>query len=158
FPHVGSLVDDFCFLHTVRGDSAGHSAATLGMLTGSITFPMPSIGSWISYGLGTLNTNLPPYVVLAAKEPYNAYLAWDASFLPACHKGTRFFPGPAPLPDVKSPIASVTRRELESLMLNDLNDSHLRSHANELDLQARMTSFDTAHGLMREAPEAFDYS
>src|SRR5262245_5153641 len=76
FPHVGRVVDEFCFLHTIRGDSGGHSAATLGMLTGSITFPMPSIGSWISYGLGTRNTNLPPYIVLAAKEPYNAYLAW----------------------------------------------------------------------------------
>ena len=156
FPHVGRVVDEFCFLHTIRGDSGGHSAATLGMLTGSITVPMPSVGSWISYGLGTQNTNLPPYVVLAAKEPYNAYLAWDSSFLPGYHKGTRLFPGPAPLPDVKSPIASVTRRELEAIMLNDLNDSHLRRHASELDLQARVTSFDTAHGLMREAPEAFD--
>jgi hypothetical protein len=155
FPHVGSVVDEFCFLHTVRGDSGGHSAATLGMLTGSITFPMPSVGSWISYGLGTQNTNLPPYVVLAAKEPYNAYLAWDSSFLPGYHKGTRLLPGPAPLADVKSPIQSVTRQELENIMLKDLNDAHLRRHASELDLQARMTSFETAHGLMREAPEVF---
>src|SRR6478672_8990690 len=156
FPHVGSMVDEFCFLHTVRGDSGGHSAATLGMLTGSITIPMPSVGSWISYGLGTQNANLPPYIVLAAKEPYNAYLAWDASFLPAYHKGTRLIPGPAPLADVKSPITSVTRLELETIMLKDLNDAHLQRHTRELDLQARMTSFDTAQGLMREAPEVFD--
>jgi hypothetical protein len=156
FPHVGSMVDEFCFLHTVRGDSGGHSAATLGMLTGSITIPMPSVGSWISYGLGTQNTNLPPYIVLAAKEPYNAYLAWDASFLPGYHKGTRLIPGPAPLADVKSPITSVTRLELETIMLKDLNDAHLQRHTRELDLQARMTSFDTAQGLMREAPEVFD--
>jgi hypothetical protein len=126
------------------------------MLTGSITFPMPSIGSWISYGLGTPNTNLPPYVVLAAKEPYNAYLAWDSSFLPGYHKGTRLFPGREPLPNVNSPVKSVTRRELENQMLQDLNDAHLRRHAGDLDLQARIASFDTAHGLMREAPEAFD--
>jgi hypothetical protein len=156
FPRVGSLADDFCFLHTVRGDSGGHSAATLGMLTGSITFPMPSVGSWISYGLGTLNTNLPPYVVLAAKEPYNAYLAWDSCFLPAYHKGTRLIPGPAPLADVNSPVPSVTRQELESLMLRDLNDEHLARHAGDVELRARMTSFETAHGLMREAPEVFD--
>ncbi len=55
FTEVGSVVDDVCFLHSVHGDSAGHSAATLGMLTGSVTIPMPSLGSWISYGLGTLN-------------------------------------------------------------------------------------------------------
>lgn len=156
FPYMGSLVDQVCFLHTVRGDSAGHSAATLGMLTGSITIPMPSIGSWISYGLGTLNTNLPPFVVLAAKEPYNAYLAWDSSFLPGYHKGTRLFPGANPLPNVSSPIATATRRELEDLMLRDLNADHLAKRQGEIDLQARITSFDTAYGLMREAPEAFD--
>jgi hypothetical protein len=156
FPHVGQVVDDFCFLHTIRGDSGGHSAATLGMLTGSITFPMPSIGSWISYGLGTRNTNLPPYIVLAAKEPYNAYLAWDCSFLPAYHKGTRLFPGPAPMADVKSPVQSVTRQELENIMLRDLNDEHLARHGGEIDLKARMMSFQTAQGLMREAPEVFD--
>lgn len=158
FPEMGSTVDDLCFLHTVHGDSGGHSAATLGVLTGSITIPMPSIGAWISYGLGTQNPNLPSHVVLAAKEPYNAYLAWDSSFLPGYHKGTRFFPGTNPLPDVASPIKSVTRRELESVMLSDLNDLHLQHHANEGDLRARMSTFDTAHGLMREAPEAFDIS
>ncbi len=156
FPHMGSVVDQVCFLHTVRGDSAGHSAATLGMLTGSITIPMPSIGSWLSYGLGTLNTNLPPFVVLAAKEPYNAYLAWDSSFLPGYHKGTRLFPGDNPLPNVASPVANVTRRELENLMLRDLNMDHLAKRQAEVDLQARITSFDTAYGLMQEAPEAFD--
>ena len=156
FPHIGSVADQVCFLHTVRGDSAGHSAATLGMLTGSITIPMPSLGSWLSYGLGTLNMNLPPFIVLAAKEPYNAYLAWDASFLPGCHKGTRLFPGPSPLADVTSPVKSVTRRELEGIMLSDLNVDHFERHGHELDLQSRITSIDTAYGLMREAPEAFD--
>jgi hypothetical protein len=158
FSHVGSTVDDLCFLHTVHGDSGGHSAATLGMLTGSVTIPMPSLGSWVSYGLGTLNTNLPSFVVLAAKDPYNGFQAWDSNFLPAFHKGVRVVPGPSPLPDVQSPVASVTRRELESLMLRDLNESHLESHPGDTDLAARMTTFDTAYGLMREAPEVFDLS
>ncbi len=156
FSHVGSTIDDMCFLHTVHGDSAGHSAATLGMLTGSVTIPMPSIGSWVSYGLGTRNTNLPSFVVLAAKDPYNGFQAWDSNFLPAFHKGVRVTPGPNPLPDVKSPVTSVTRRELEALMLRDLNESHLETHPGDTDLAARMTTFDTAHGLMREAPEVFD--
>ena len=95
------------------------------MLTGSVTIPMPSLGSWISYGLGTRNTNLPSFVVLAAKDPYNGFQVWDASFLPAYHKGVRVIPGPDPLPNVKSPIASVTRQELEAWMLRDLNEAHL---------------------------------
>ncbi|MGC1272821.1 MAG: DUF1501 domain-containing protein [Planctomycetaceae bacterium] len=158
FPHVGSVVDEICFLHTVRGDSGGHSAATLGMLTGSITFPMPSIGAWISYGLGTYNINLPPYVVLAAKEPYNAYLAWDSGFLPGCHKGTRFIPGPNSLPNLASPIPSVRRQDLERIMLSDLNQAHLERHAHAPELQSRVTSLQTARGLMQEAPEALDIS
>ena len=99
------------------------------MHTGSVTIPLPSLGSWVSYGLGTLNTNLPSFVVLAAKEPYNGYQVWDSNFLPAYHKGVRVIPGPDPLPDVKSPVASVTRRELEELMLRDLNEAHLAAHA-----------------------------
>ena len=156
FEHVGGVVDDFCFLHTVHGDSAGHSAATLGMHTGSVTIPLPSLGSWVSYGLGTLNTNLPSFVVLAAKEPYNGFQVWDSNFLPAYHKGVRVIPGPDPLPDVKSPVASVTRRELEGRMLRDLNEAHLSARDGDDALASRMATFDTAYGLMREAPEAFD--
>src|SRR3954447_21087789 len=156
FEHVGGVVDDLCFLHTVHGDSAGHSAATLGMHTGSVTIPLPSLGSWISYGLGTLNTNLPSFVVLAAKEPYNGFQVWDANFLPGYHKGVRVIPGPDPLPDAKSPVPSVSRRELEARMLRDLNGAHLSARDADGLLAARMASFETAYGLMREAPEAFD--
>ncbi|APW62360.1 DUF1501 domain-containing protein [Paludisphaera borealis] len=156
FEHVGGVVDEFCFLHTVHGDSAGHSAATLGMHTGSVTIPLPSLGSWISYGLGTLNTNLPSFVVLAAKEPYNGFQVWDANFLPGYHKGVRVVPGPDPLPDVRSPVPSVSRRDLEARMLRDLNQAHLSAHDADQLLASRMTTFDTAYGLMREAPEAFD--
>jgi hypothetical protein len=158
FEHVGGVVDEFCFLHTVHGDSGGHSAATLGMHTGSVTIPLPSIGSWVSYGLGTLNTNLPSFVVLAAKEPYNGFQVWDSSFLPGYHKGVRVVPGADPLPDVRSPVASASRRELEALMLRDLNAAHLDAREGDAALASRMTTFDTAYGLMREAPEAFDLS
>jgi hypothetical protein len=156
FEHVGGVIDEFCFLHTVHGDSAGHSAATLGMHTGSVTIPLPSLGSWISYGLGTLNTNLPSFVVLAAKEPYNGYQVWDSGFLPGYHKGVRVVPGADPLPDAKSPVASVTRRELEGLMLRDLNEAHLAARDGDAVLATRMATIETAQGLMRAAPEAFD--
>lgn len=156
FEHVGGVIDEFCFLHSVHGDSAGHSAATLGMHTGSVTIPLPSIGSWVSYGLGTRNTNLPSFVVLAAKEPYNGFQVWDSNFLPGYHKGVRLIPGKEPLPDVASPIASVSRRELEATMLRDLNDAHLTARDGDEALASRMATFDTAQGLMREAPEAFD--
>ena len=158
FPHVGGAIDEFCFLHSVFNDSGGHSAATLGMHTGSITIPMPSIGSWISYGLGTQNPNLPPFVVFAAKEPYNAYQCWDSHFLPDYFTGTRVIPGPNPIANLSNPIKSVARRDLERMMLSDLNESHLDLRPGDLELRARSMTFDTAYGLMREAPEAFDTS
>jgi len=156
FENVGGVVDEFCFIHSMHGDSAGHSAATLGMLTGSVTIPMPSFGSWISYGLGTENTNLPSFVVLAAKEPYNGFQAWDSNFLPAYHKGTRIIPGPDPLPDIDAPVPSITRRELEEQMLRDLNQADLKAHPGDPGARARTMTFDTARGMMRQAPEAFD--
>ena len=158
FTEVGSVIDEMCLIHSIYNDSAGHSAATLGMHTGSITIPMPSIGSWISYGLGTYNINLPPFVVFAAKEPYNAYQCWDSNFLPGFHTGTRVIPGANPIPNLQSPIQSVKRRDLERMMLSDLNQMHLRKNDTDEVLRSRMTNFDTAYGLMREAPEAFDTS
>ena len=96
FEHVGGVVDEFCFLHTVHGDSAGHSAATLGMHTGSVTIPLPSLGSWVSYGLGTLNTNLPSFVVLAAKEPYNGYPGLGLELPARLSQGRAGIPRPRP--------------------------------------------------------------
>src|SRR5206468_4231356 len=81
---------------------------------------------------------------------------WDANFLPAYHKGVRLTPGADPLPNVTSPVASVTRQELESLMLRDLNHAHMAARPGDQLLSSRVTTIDTARGLMREAPEAFD--
>jgi len=158
FTEVGSVIDELCLIHSIWNESGGHSAATLGMHTGSITIPMPSIGSWISYGLGTINTNLPPFVVFAAKEPYNAYQCWDSNFLPGFHTGTRVIPGPMPIPHLHSPTRSVKRRDLERQMLADLNRAHLKKHEVNQQLRDRMTNFNTAWGLMQQAPEAFDAS
>jgi hypothetical protein len=156
FPHCGSIIDEFCLLHSMSNKSSGHSAATLGMHTGSITIPLPSIGAWVTHGLGTQNTNLPPFVVFAAKEPYNAYQCWDSNFLPGYHTGVRVVPGPEPIPHLGSGVPATRREELERRMLRDLNEEHLKLHPQDLQLRTRMANFDTAYGLMREAPEAFD--
>ncbi len=157
FPHVAQCVDDMCFIHSIFNDSAGHSKATLAMHTGSVTIPMPSIGAWVGYGLGTLNPNLPPFVVFAKLEPYTAYQCWGNDFLPAYYRGLRVIP-PQPIPHLKSPVSSVSRLELERQMLRDVNESHLKLRPGDVKLPGRMANFDTAYGLMREAPEAFDVS
>jgi hypothetical protein len=154
-PTVAESVDDLCFIHSIFNDSGGHSKATLSMHTGSVTIPMPSLGAWAGYGLGTQNQNLPPFVVFAKTEPYNAHICWGSDFLPAHYRGLRIIP-PDPIPNVKSPVESATRLDLERMMLRELNEDHLAAHPEDLNLRSRMTNFETAYGLMREAPETFD--
>jgi hypothetical protein len=156
FPHLGALADELCVIRTLHTDILEHFQATLAMHTGSATVPMPSLGSWLSYGLGTANANLPPYVVLAEHMPYAGAQNWDSHFLPPQHQGVRVVPGNEPIPDLRSPARSVTLKELEQLMLRDVNDLHARERPHDLNLRARSQSFDTAAGMMREAPQVFD--
>jgi hypothetical protein len=156
FPRLGDQADDLCIIRTLHTDILEHFQATLAMHTGSATVPMPSLGSWLSYGLGSLNRNLPPYVVLAEHLPYAGAQVWDSNFLPAQHQGVRLIPGNEPIADLRSPARSVTLGELEQMMLRDVNEVHARLRPEDLSLRARSQSFETARGMMREAPEVFD--
>jgi hypothetical protein len=156
FPHLGGVADDLCVIRTLHTDIVEHFQAVLAMHTGSATVPMPSLGSWLSFGLGTYNPNLPSYVVLSEHMPYAGSQVWDSSFLPPIHQGTRIVPGAEPIPDLKSPARSVTLRELEALMLRDVNERHAAARPGDLTLRARINSTEIARGLMREAPEVFD--
>jgi hypothetical protein len=158
FPHLGALADDLCIVRTLRTDILEHFQATLAMHTGSATVPMPSLGAWLGYGLGTFNPNLPPYVVLAENMPYAGAQNWDCSFLPPDYQGVRLVPGPEPIPDLRSPARSVTLRELEQIMLRDVNEEHAHARPHDLTLRARGHSFEVAAGMMREAPQVFDLS
>jgi hypothetical protein len=158
FPHLGTVADELCVFRTLHTDIVEHFQAVLAMHTGSATVPMPSLGSWLSHGLGTFNPNLPSYVVLCEHMPYAGSQVWDSSFLPPVHQGVRIVPGPEPIPDLKSSARSVTLEELEQLMLRDVNERHAATCPEDLNLRARIASFDLARGLMREAPEVFDIS
>jgi hypothetical protein len=156
FPHLGALADDLCVIRTMHTDILEHFQAALAMHTGSSTVPMPSIGSWLSYGLGTLNANLPPYVVLCEHLPYAGAQVWDSSFLPPEHQGTRVLPGERPIANLEPPVRSTTLQELEALMLRDVNEAHAAARPNDPNLRARIQSFHTARGMMRVAPEVFN--
>jgi hypothetical protein len=158
FPHLGGMADDLCVLRTLHTDIVEHFQAVLAMHTGSATVPMPSLGSWLSYGLGTFNKNLPSYLVLAEHMPYAGSQVWDSNFLPPVFQGVRIVPGPEPIPDLRTPARSVRLQELEQIMLRDVNELHARFRPDDAALQARMSSFDIARGMMREAPEVFDIS
>lgn len=156
FTHLRTVADDLCVIRSMHTDIVEHFQGTLAMHTGSATVPLPSLGSWLSHGLGTFNPNLPAYVVLAEHLPYAGEQVWDCGFLPGEHQGVRLVPGAQPVADLAPPPRTATLRDLEALMLRDLDEAHARVRGGDPALRARMRSFDTARGMMRDAPEVFD--
>ena len=100
FPHIGGVIDDISVIRSMKNINGDHFGATIGIHTGSATFNRPSIGSWVSYGLGTENQNLPSFVVIAPELPYAGGQVFGSDFLPVLHQGTRIVPGPEPIPDM----------------------------------------------------------
>jgi hypothetical protein len=158
FPHLAQRIDDICVLNAMHCESDGHDKATLAAHTGSAQFARPSAGAWVSYGLGTVNRNLPSFLVIAPHAPYAGAQVWSSDFLPACHQGTHVVPGPEPLPNLSPRNASRELQELELAMIAELNREQLAHSAADQALDARVRSFETAFGMQREAPEAFDLS
>ncbi len=156
FPALGDLADDLCVIRTLHTDILEHFQATLAMHTGSATVPLPSLGAWLSYGLGTFTPNLPSYVVFCEHLPYAGAQVWDSNFLPPLHQGVRLLPGPEPIADLKPAARPATLQELEQEMLRDFNALHAAARSGDPALEARSQSFTTARGLMREAPQVFD--
>src|SRR4030095_13627116 len=100
-------------IRSMTSDNNEHFQATLAMHTGSFFVARPSLGSWLSYGLGTVNQNLPSFVVIAPHLPYAAPLIGATDFLPAYHQGTRVLPGKEPIANLKRPAAKADLQELE---------------------------------------------
>ena len=138
FPHLGSVIDDVCVLNAMHCESDGHDKATLAAHTGSAQFARPSVGSWVSYGLGTVNQNLPSFMVLAPAAPYAGAQTWGSDFLPACHQGTHVVPGKQPLPYVQPLVVDGEMQQMELALLGRLNQSHLEQRAADHALDARI--------------------
>ena len=158
FPHMAECVDDMCVIRSMKSDHTNHYEATLGIHTGSFTFARPSMGSWISYGLGTVNRNLPSFVVIAPQSPYAGGQVWGSDFLPGSHQGTLVVPGPEPVANIQRRVASSRLQELELGLMAQRNQRHLASSGNDPQLSARIKSFETAFGMQAEMPEVFDLS
>ncbi len=158
FPHVRECMDDICLIRSMHGDHMEHFQATLGIHTGSVTVPRPSLGSWVSYGLGTENNNLPSFVVLAPNMPYAGGQVWSSDFLPASHQGTRVMSGAEPIPDLirRSPSAKI--QELELDLLARFNRKHQQPRMANPALAGRIKSFETAFGMQMEMPDVLDLS
>ncbi len=158
FPHMRSIVDDLCVIRSMSSDHTNHYEGTLGMHTGSFTFARPSLGAWVSYGLGTENRNLPSFVAVAPHVPYAGTQTWGSDFLPGCHQGTHIVPGPMPIANVRRRSGSDALQQLELERVAEANRRHLEQRQADAALEARIRSFETAYGMQREAPEVFDLS
>ena len=157
FPHVGSCMDDIALIRSMHTSHSNHYNATLGMHTGSFAFSRPSIGSWTSYGLGTMNRNLPSFVVIAPYQTYAGTQVYASDFLPGAHQGTLVVPGSEPIANI-SPRVPRSQQELEMAALRASNDSHLATRDADPLLAARLKSFETAFGMQMAVPDAFDFS
>ncbi len=158
FPYMSKCADDLCVIRSLKAEHFEHFQATTGIHTGSWTVKRPSIGSWISYGLGTENQNLPSFVVLAPYLPYAGTQSWDADFLPAVHQGTRVQPGAEPVRDLKRRSATLEIQEAELDLLARFNQKHHQARSEDSRLAARIRSFETAFGMQNTMPDVLDFS
>ncbi|MEM7011824.1 MAG: DUF1501 domain-containing protein, partial [Verrucomicrobiota bacterium] len=157
FPNVRECMDDICVINSMTTDKNDHAEATLGLHTGSYTVKRPSLGSWVSYGLGTENANLTSFVVIAPSLPYYGATVWDANFLPGIHTGTRIVPGSEPVSYLNRKLpADQQLQEFE--YLREFNRLHQNGREETDALAARIRSFETAFGMQNLMPEITDVS
>lgn len=163
FPHTAECVDDMAFVMSMMSKSNIHGPATFMQNTGFILPGFPSAGSWISYALGSMNDNLPVFVVLPDPRgvPPNGPGNWSAGFLPASHQATTIRAGSAnPIYDLEPPAAAdfITKAsEKDSMaLLKKVNSMHLADRAGDSRLDARIASYEMAARLQLSAPEVLD--
>jgi hypothetical protein len=158
FPHVAECVDDLCIINSVHGTNAAHGGALLKLHTGSDSLVRPSMGSWITYGLGTENHDLPGFITICPTLAHGGVLNWGSAFLPAQYQGTAL--GNASIPAERAQVRYIqnarTFRELQRLqldLLGDLNRDHLKTVGPNLDLEGRLDSFELAFRMQTAMPE-----
>jgi len=162
FPRVGSLIDDFCVIRSMYSDNGNHGPSLLMMNCGHGLTGRPSMGSWITYGLGTVNQNLPGFVVLCPGLPVLGAQLWDSTFLPAVYQGTYIPSGerdPGKLvQNIRNPEYSDAQQRRQLALLDSLNGSYLRSVGHQPGLEAGIQAMEVAYRMQTEAPEVFDIS
>lgn len=158
FPHIGEVADELTVVNSMKNINGDHFGATIGIHTGSATFNRPSFGSWVSYGLGTVNQNLPSFVVMSRGLPYGGGQNWGSDFIPVSHQGTRLVPGDEPIRNIRPQPTSRKHQKTELDLVDYFNKQHLQGRESDSNLKSRIRSFETAAGMQLAAPEALDLS
>jgi Protein of unknown function (DUF1501) len=161
FPHLATCVDDIAFLKSMTADSPIHGSAMLMMNSGRILSGSPCLGSWVNYGLGTVNENLPGFVVMLDPTggPISGAKNWSAGYMPAVYQGSILRSKGAPIIDLESPkgmTPEIQRKLLDAL--REANNDHLAKRIDNTDLAARIASYELAFKMQEHAPDAVDLS
>ncbi len=164
FPNVGQLADELCIINSMWGSNSRHGGALLELHTGSDTFVRPSMGSWITYGLGTENQNLPGFVTICPTLTHGGVNAYSSAFMPAVYHGTPL--GNASIPSDQAKIPFIENADhlppelqaLEMELMRSLNTEHLAMSGPDAALEGRINSFELAFHMQTAAPELQDIS
>ncbi len=161
FPNISRHMDKLAVVKSLYSDSFAHGSAVLQMNTGRILQGHPSVGAWLSYGLGTMNQNLPAHIVMLDPRggPTTGAPNWSGGYMPAVHQGTVLRTTGEPILDLARPPGwSRERQQREIGFLNELNAAHAQARPGYSELQARIASYELAFRLQSTAPEALDLS
>src|SRR5215831_12322411 len=161
FPHLAGHADDLALIRSMNALSPAHGPALFQMNTGTILAGAPSVGSWITYGLGTENENLPGYIVFTDNRggPINGSPNWGNGYMPAAYQGTPFRSSGPPIVDLKPPVARTPEEQKQWLkFLDALNEKHLEQNPADSELSARIYSYELAYKMQSSATEAIDIS
>jgi hypothetical protein len=159
YPHLAECVDDMAIIRGMHTDSFAHGSGLLQMNTGFLRQGYPSLGSWVTYGLGTVNGNLPGYVVLLDHRggPISGPPNWGSGFMPATYQGTQFRTSGDPILNVRPPrgVSSAQQRNQLDLLVK-LSSPSGAACADNSELMARIASYELAFRMQAQAPEAVD--
>lgn len=160
FPKVGALIDDVCVIRSMYSDNGNHGPSLLMMNTGHLLPGRPSMGSWLTYGLGTENQNLPGFVSLCPGYPVLGPQLWDSGFLPKIYQGTYLHNGEKEpdkiVQNIRNKQLSLTEQERQLSLMDRLNRSYLSDLGPQPELESSIASMEVAFRMQIEAPEIFD--
>ncbi|MCZ2340304.1 MAG: DUF1501 domain-containing protein [Bacteroidales bacterium] len=161
FPHLGQKVDDIAFIHSMYAESPIHGSAMLMMNSGRLLGGNPCMGSWVTYGLGSENENLPGFVVMLDPSggPISGPQNWTSGYMPAAYQGVVVSADKTPIRDLALP-PGMTKAQQRDLLdrLKEKNQQHLAGRESYSELTARIASYELAYKMQQHAPEAVDFS
>jgi len=160
YPHIAKHADKLAVVRSCISNGLNHAGGVSQMNTGDILSGRPSLGAWVTYGLGTANKNLPTFVsMIDEREPFGNAKNWGSGFLPAVYQGTLFRQGPNPILNTKLGERQTDERQRGRLeYLDSLNRGYMVGREDDTGLEARIRSFELAYALQSSGPEAVDLS